>query len=237
MIAVGRIKLSGNALKMIALVTMTIDHIGVILLHESVWFRGIGRLSFPLFGYMLAEGCAYTTNRRKHIASIFRLGMLCQIVLFLVERSLYQGILMTFCLSILTIYAIQFVTQSPQGSGWRFLVVPGILTVDVFFCVALPKLLSGTDYAIDYGLCGVLFPVFVFLGKNRWQKWFLAAAGLAFVARSIGGLQWCAFFSLPFLFCYSGEKGTWKMKNVFYVYYPIHFVVLYLIGYCSGMLS
>ena len=56
--------LTGNQLKLIALVTMTIDHIGMQLFPRVRLLRIIGRLAFPIFAYMIAEGCRYTRNRR-----------------------------------------------------------------------------------------------------------------------------------------------------------------------------
>ena len=59
--------LSGNQLKLIALAAMTIDHIGAYLIPDMVIFRIIGRIAFPIFAYMLAEGCRYTRNRMKYM--------------------------------------------------------------------------------------------------------------------------------------------------------------------------
>ena len=93
--------LSGNALKIIALIAMTVDHIGVILLGGNVVWRIIGRISFPIFAFMIAEGCRYTKNKRQYLGTIFLLGAVCQAVYYFGEKSLYQGILITFSLSII----------------------------------------------------------------------------------------------------------------------------------------
>jgi len=71
--------LSNNQLKMIALVCMTIDHIGAYILTDWIILRIIGRIAFPIFAYMIAEGCAYTKNRKKY------LGVMA------VTAVLYQG--------------------------------------------------------------------------------------------------------------------------------------------------
>ena len=88
-----KLRLNANAIKIIALITMTIDHVGLFLMHDYQPFRYIGRIAFPLFGYMLAEGCYYTRNKLKHFIQIFLLGQLCQIVYYVTEQSIYQGIL------------------------------------------------------------------------------------------------------------------------------------------------
>jgi len=72
--------LSGNALKLIAIVIMTIDHIGMQLFPNILMLRIIGRLAFPIFAYMIAEGCTYTKDRRKYLITIAVFAAVCQIV-------------------------------------------------------------------------------------------------------------------------------------------------------------
>ena len=57
--------LSGNALKIIGAITMLIDHMGVVLFPGIAILRIIGRISFPIFAFMIAEGCRYTKNKLK----------------------------------------------------------------------------------------------------------------------------------------------------------------------------
>ena len=69
-------RLSSNALKLIALVSMTVDHIGLILFPQYRVLRIIGRIAFPIFAYMIAEGCRYTSNRIRYFLTIFLLTLL-----------------------------------------------------------------------------------------------------------------------------------------------------------------
>ena len=57
-----RFGLSGNQLKVIAMVTMAIDHIGAYLLPQAMWMRIIGRLAFPIYAFLIAEGCRHTRS-------------------------------------------------------------------------------------------------------------------------------------------------------------------------------
>lgn len=222
-------KLSGNALKIIALISMTFDHVAEELLHNYQPFRIIGRLAFPLFAYMIAEGCRYTKNKKKHFLMVFLLGAGCQLVFSFAENSLYMGILITFSLSILLIYAVQYASAKKSAAAW--LVPAAGLLAAVFLCVFLPRFLPLPDFQIDYGIFGVLLPVFVYLaGENKALKIVFTAAGLTLLALDMGGIQWYAFFSLIPLVFYSGERGKRNMKYLFYVYYPAHLVIIYLIG-------
>ena len=99
--------LDGNMLKIIAAVCMLIDHIGVRIFPEAIILRIIGRMSFPIFAFMIAEGCRYTKNKLRYFLSVFLLGAACQIVYYLYDESLDMCILITFSLSILIIYAMR----------------------------------------------------------------------------------------------------------------------------------
>ena len=221
-----RYGLSGNALKIIAIVSMTLDHIGCHLFPGCHLLRILGRLALPIFAYMIAEGCHHTRNPRKYLLTILAVAALCQLVYFFAMGSLYQCILVTFVLSILLIQSMDRARQdeSHQTALTTALVWAGV----VFVCVGLPQLLDHTDFAIDYGLWGVLLPVFIYLGRDRREKLLLTAVGLILLALSFSGLtQWFSLAALPLLALYSGQRGAWRMKYFFYVYYPIHLAVIY----------
>ena len=68
--------LSGNTLKIVAAVSMLLDHIGVVFFPHVAVFRILGRLALPIFAFMIAEGCRYTKNRLRYFLTIFGLGVL-----------------------------------------------------------------------------------------------------------------------------------------------------------------
>ncbi|MBR6771641.1 MAG: hypothetical protein IKM28_10530 [Lachnospiraceae bacterium] len=224
--------LSGNQLKILALVAMTCDHMGKQLYPEWILLQIIGRLAFPIFAFMVAEGCRYTHNRRSYLFSMVKIAGFCQIVYFLAMDSLYQCILVTFSLSILLIYCMDNAQKKRSLSAW--IVFVSVCAGSWWICVILPslldKVLPGTDFAIDYGIWGVLFPVLVYLGKSREQKALLAGIALVSLGISMQGIQWYGLASLPLLWFYNGERGRWRMKNFFYFYYPLHLFVIYLLG-------
>jgi len=213
-----QVRLTSNQLKLLALITMTVDHIGVQLLPQYPLLRIIGRLAFPIYAYMIAEGCAHTRNRKNYLLQMAGLALLCQLVSFFAMCSLFQCILVTFTLSIVTIFAI----ESPVS--WH---APAAVCAVVFFTAILPHLLPYTDYAVDYGLLGVLLPVAVYLGKTPRQKLALAAMVLALLALDFGGNQWYGLAALLPLALYSGQRGKWKLKWLFYLYYPLHLAAIY----------
>ena len=205
---------------------MTIDHIGLYLFPGKAIFRIIGRLAFPIFAYTFAEGCKYTKNRTRHFLVLCLMAFLCQIVYTYVKDSLFQNILVTLSLSALVIYSVDFAKRTNSFLG--YLLAIAVLLGTFYVCNVLPSLI-GRGFAIDYGFCGVMLPCLVFLGKTKQEKLFLLSMGLLFLAPSIGTIQLFSLFAVPIIAFYSGCRGKWRMKNFFYIYYPLHLVIIYFL--------
>ena len=215
--------LTGNQLKLIAMITMTCDHVGVQIFPQCLWLRILGRLAMPIYAYMIAEGCRHTRDRKKYLLRLFGMGTLCQIVYFVAMKSLYQCILITFSLSVILIRLIDLAEQE-KTAGARIRLF-GAVAVVFFLCVVLPDLLPRTDFEIDYGLPGVLLPVLIYGGGTKGLL-----IGLALTALKYGGVQWLAFLAIPLLLAYNGRRGKANIGKLFYWYYPLHLVAIYGIG-------
>ena len=204
------------------MIAMTCDHVGLQLLPQLQWLRWIGRLAMPIYAFMIAEGCRHTRSRKNYLLRLAAMAALCQVVYFFAMGSLYQCILVTFSLSVCLIWALE-AAQKKAGKGGWFLAY-GILTAVFLLCVVLPdwKLLG--DFDVDYGLWGVLLPVFLYFGKGKW-RWL--TAGLMLLALDYGGDQWLALLTVPILMQYNGRRGTANIGKLFYWYYPVHLVVIY----------
>lgn len=59
-----KLPLNSLHLKLLAVVTMLIDHMGFTLFPHAVWMRAVGRLAFPIFCFLIAEGCAHTRDKK-----------------------------------------------------------------------------------------------------------------------------------------------------------------------------
>ena len=231
-------RLSGNTLKIIAAITMLIDHIGVILLPNVPLLRVIGRLAFPIYAFMIAEGCAYTRNKLRYFLSVFLLGAACQIVYAIYDSDVYLGILITFSLSILVIYAMQFwkdvVFSSASG-----LVKKCAATALLIASIAGVYLLSD-NVQMDYGFWGAMVPVSASIlrkpaavSSEFWEKIdqhivrvVVMGVGLILVPSFSGSVQMYSLLSLPLLLIYSGKRGKANLKYFFYIFYPLHLAAL-----------
>jgi hypothetical protein len=223
-------RLSGNALKIIAAVAMVIDHAGLMFFPDLPILRIIGRLAFPIFAFMIAEGCRYTRNRLRYFGMVFGLGAICQIVYFVAMRDTYMSVLITFSLSILVIYAWQNVKEKLDFFAWMLL---GAAVIGVW--------LLNQWLTIDYGFHGCMTPVCAALamprrgvapiqGEEKFNNLptHVALMGISLLQLALesGGTQWWSLLALPLLLLYSGQRGKWNMKYFFYIFYPTHLVLL-----------
>ena len=232
--------INANTLKILALVLMVFDHIGLLFFPGVLWWRMVGRISFPLFAFAISEGCRYTRNKTKHFLLIFILAVICQVVYYFFDNgSLYMCILVTFSLSILAVYALQFFKKTLfDGSTLSKQILAGLLFLAVVFGVSL----FCKKFTVDYGFWGCMLPVFASLfdfhripAPEKVQKldclWLRVACfgvGLCafFVSYLPVTLTAYAFFALPILFLYNGEKGKVSIKYFFYLFYPLHLALL-----------
>lgn len=222
------IRLSGNTLKLIAAAAMLADHAGLLLFPGNILLRIIGRLAFPIFAFMIAQGCKYTHNRRRYLGNLLMLAAACQIVYFIADGSMYLSILFTFSLSIVTIYTLQY---------WR--TKPTALSSAALCAVVVSVYALNQIVTIDYGFWGCMVPVFAALPQGteydtpRSQVLFLAA-GLVLLSASLGSIQFWCLAAVPLLLLYSGQRGKYKMKAFFYIFYPVHLAVLQLLAWTMG---
>ena len=226
--------LSGNALKIIAAIFMLIDHIGFILFPQVKVLRIIGRIAFPIYAFMIAEGCEHTKNKLRYFLSIFILGIICQAAYFIYDGSFDMGILITFSIAVILIYAMQNLKKILFSSSERtFLKVVGAFMF--LLLVAIVYLLNNYIY-IDYGFMGCMMPVFASIFRETKSELspqakktvnvLMLGIGLIILSCVIGGIQRYSLYAIPLLLLYSGKRGKWKMKSFFYIFYPAHLVIL-----------
>ena len=232
--------LNSNTLKLIAAVSMLIDHAGLLLFPRVAWLRYIGRLAMPIYAFAIAEGARYTKDKVKHFALLFGLGVLCQFAYYIISPDeIYLGILITFSISTLLIYSLQWAKKCvfDKETKWWLKIASCMLFIGLslgayFFC---------RHVHVDYGIWGCMLPVFAsLLDFHRipapdWVKKFdllplrvacMSALLILYVVVSNSLFTvWCVF-TIPLLFLYNGEKGKWNMKYFFYIFYPAHLALL-----------
>ena len=230
--------LSGNILKIIAAISMLIDHVGVMFFPSFKIFRILGRLAFPIFAFMIAEGCRYTKNRLRYFLTVLIMGITYAAVFYLYSGTLYFSILTTFTLSIMMTFALQEFKESLFDPNAR--IQKRVLTGIAFVLSVALSVVLDIYFKIDYGIVGCITPVLVSafhspknnssklfntLDRLEWQVLGLSV-GIALLYLVYGGVRIYSFLAIPLLLLYSGKRGKWKMKYFFYVFYPAHLLAL-----------
>ena len=241
--------LNRSALKWIALITMFIDHIGAVIGQQAfydvglLWLyfvlRSVGRLSFPIFAFFIAEGWYYTHNRKKYVLLLLVFAIISQpIYYFALNQNLFDfNILFTFLISILV---MQIIDLSRKNSNFSFMYYTFIVSIGVIvFALSLMRM------PISYGVYGVFLPVVFYClnhSDSRYSKlfmWILALVLmllywlLSFLVLDMSSfssyIDLFAILALGLLLLYNGEKGKGAPKYLFYVFYPAHILVLFIL--------
>lgn len=217
--------LTGNQLKLIAVIAMTLDHIGLALFPQQILFRVVGRLAFPIYAFMIGEGCVHTRSMGRYFGTMAAVAAVCQAVYYVALDSLFQCVLVTFSMSAALIALVKYGMEKKTVMAWTA-VVCGI-GLAFFITEVLPGLVPHTDFAVDYGFLGVMLPLAVYLAKGRARK--LLACGVILLALGlrIGYVQIWGLLAMALLALYNGQRGKRKMKYFFYFYYPLHLVAIY----------
>lgn len=228
-------QLSGNMLKILAAISMTIDHVGVVLFPTVLVLRYIGRIALPIFMFMLAEGCQHTRSRLRYYLNIVALAVLCQAVYTVTTGDWFLCVPVSFSLSIPLVYVLQLCKRSAFGGRKWMAILYGALLAGG---VAVLRWFNGVA-RLDYGFWGCMLPLAaslfrrevgapVWLEKLDCNMTHVLTMGAAMIplALKMGQWQWWSMLALPLLMIYSGKRGRWKLKYFFYIFYPAHLAIL-----------
>lgn len=231
--------LSGNTLKTIALVSMVVDHVGLVFFPSIIIFRILGRLAFPIFAFMISEGARYTKNRLAYFLRMLICGIVFNAVYYYFTRDTFLSIFITFSISILMIYLlgeVKSVFFDPDAGK-----IKKNIYILLGFTGIVAVLLLTEVVPVDYGFFGCMLPVFASLFDFRrinapmnvkavdrlMFRQLAFTAGLLVLSAHYGGIQYYALLALPLVYLYSGEHGKRHMKYFFYVAYPLHIAIIY----------
>lgn len=230
--------LSGFTLKILACVFMACDHIGVRLFPGDELYVSIGRLAFPIFCFFIAEGCHYTKNKLKRFLIIFLMGEAFTLVYYLYTGTVYVTVFTTFAYSILLIYLMDFLKKWALTDRKNYKVIAAAM---IFLSVIVITYFVTSKSIISYGFFGVMMPVFVSLfdfgeldaGVFSRLNCFFVRILMLFVGTLLlaiyGGeplRQYYSLLAIPIVALYNGKVGFKKMKYFFYVFYPLHLVLI-----------
>ena len=234
-------EINSNGLKILAMFLMLIDHIGAVIFTENQILRSIGRLSFPIFAFLIVEGFFHTKDLSKYIKRLFIFGIIAEIPydLAFYNTAFYpygQNIMFTLLLGLLCIHEFE---KTRDNTDIKLELLTTLKIVS--YCV-----LSIIGF-VDYGISGV-FTIIVFYvfrtGKFYKIGQLIALTILHAIYTSSAvininilslpisfHIQALAILALPLIWLYNGKKGTKNkvLQYIFYAFYPVHLIVLCLI--------
>ena len=141
--------LSGNTLKIIAAVSMLLDHIGYLFFPQMIIFRILGRIAFPIFAFMVAEGCRYTRSKFRYFATMFTLAFAIQLVYYFYSKKMTLTVIATFTIAILLIYGLQSVKAVILDEKSRLF--EKLLVVELFAMSVVAVYVLNQIVSIEYG--------------------------------------------------------------------------------------
>ena len=222
---------SGSVLKLLAVISMLIDHCAHILWADSAWMcsplftlageafspyyllRQIGRAAFPIFCFLVAEGYLHTKNKVKYGRNLLLFALLSEIPFNLMMSN---------------------AVMHPDKQNVYFTLLLGLLFLAVYDC-DWGQLRKGIGYIAialvavainaDYGLRGALLVLLLYALREKPALRMI----LSYPLLSGGVAAFAAFVPITL---YNGRRGfihsKW-IKYAFYLFYPIHILLLWII--------
>lgn len=223
--------LSGSTLKLIAIITMFIDHAGATVVQALMrrpyitsspetlqmvkqlyrLMRDIGRIAFPIFCFLLVEGFLHTHDVKKYAKRMFLFALISEIPFdFALKPSWFypnkQNVYFTLLIGLLVLWGIN--------------ICYGRSILQILVMAA--GLLAAALLKTDYGYRGVfLIEVLYILRFSRAYQCLGGAAAISW--------EMPAPWAFVPVFFYNGKRGI-SMKYFFYWFYPVHLVLLGIIA-------
>lgn len=235
-----------NLLKLVAMISMLIDHTGKMFFPQYRIMRILGRLAFPLYAYCIAVGGVYSKNKLKYLNRILLMGLISQPFYAVALAHTTQAM-----------YAIRF-ADNPVGAVLNFYVqswaVPNImLTLALgllviwslregqYVCTAaLALLVWKMQGSINYGWEGIVLIALFYLTIGHWwvslpvmaaYMFWWGARGSSYQMFGVSfGIQMFAILALPLVYIPTWSKLKIN-KWVYYLFYPAHLIGIMLIEF------
>lgn len=211
-------------LKIIALLTMIIDHYGAIF-HDGVEiYRILGRLAFPIYCFLLVEGYFHTSNVKKYGLRLFIFAVISELPFDLAFYNKlefkHQNIFFTLLIGLITMYLL-------DNRGKYKLNKQMILLFGLFLSLVL---------SVDYSFIGLIYILSFYYTKDYSNTERLYIVGIILLVTNFlfsSFTQQFALFSLFPIYFYNGEPGPKNkfIQMLFYTAYPLHLIIFYIINH------
>lgn len=226
--------LSANALRLLAMAGMLLDHVWGTLMPDGLWMTCVGRLVFPLYAFQLTEGFFHTADRKRYLRRLLVFALISEIPFnYMMTGSwvfpFHQNTIFTLALGLWVISILEALGQKSVGWGKGLLQLAAAAVLSV---VGFP----------DYGWQGVLTVVVFYIMRGHRLAWLGQLAAMVVIHCFLlegQTLPW--LFDLPLqsfavlalvpIWLYNGQKGRGGkvFQKAAYWYYPLHMIALALL--------
>lgn len=212
---------------------MIIDHIGLFFFPNLLILRMIGRVAFPLFAWLIANGSYHTRNINLYLKRLFVFAVISQAPFHYASQLVIPSfdrlnILFTLFLGLL---AIKFIKKSNN----KF----------ILSLIIIAATTAGHLFKVDFGAIGVLSIIYFYI-YFKDKKRLILSQTIIYLIQPIYSLTESAaieagdallryifytpviLLTLVIILYYNNEEGK-KLKYVFYLFYPLQFVIVYLL--------
>lgn len=220
------------SLHILAMIAMLCDHIYKVGILNYEWLTYIGRISFPIFAFMIVEGYFKTKNIKNYVFRLFIFALISEIPFnLMVNNSIFylekQNVLWTFLIGIGLIWII----EKTKNKQW-------IIRELIFCLIFWLSILLGITIKADYGFIGIFtLLIFYFFRKKDYLSFSIQLL-LLYILNVIimnklysAPQQSFALLSLIPIWLYDGRQGYYNnyIKYIYYSFYPLHLIILIII--------
>lgn len=200
-----------DVLKLIALITMLIDHIGYMFFEEIRLFRTIGRIAFPIFAYQLAMGFKHTSSRVRYCGRLAIFSVISYLPYIFFDPQLEMNpwtfsimfqLLLGFIMLQLLEWGNACFNDFKSNRNPLNIVAGFVLYLMVLFTIVGPDILQVMfkDFHFSYGTYGMLLMLMFYLFEHRVIPVFLSFAFITVFANYIrGGVYFLQGIKSPLL--------------------------------------
>lgn len=224
--------MSAFNLKIISFFLMIMDHIYFYIQNTPIWFTYIGRIVAPIYFFLIVESFFHTSNRKKFTLRLFGFAFITFLILNVMFKQ-PMNIFLSMSLGVLMMNILEFVKKNKNdflklSFGIVSLIIVAILSlyteasylgvgmILIFYFCRGKKLLISILYV---AFC--IFEITLVIGtKYFWEELLFR------------NYQWMMCFAIIPILLYNGKPGHKSkfFKYFFYIAYPIHIIILLIIG-------